>query len=344
MAKGTSLSELVSQSPRRPILTHLNADTSWLISFPRAPITDEKAESFSKSSSRSYYHVIVDPWLDGEIVLAYRWIMVLAHSVKASFSTMADVRGLVKEIEHAAGSMSGSDNGEVDAAFVSHYLDDHCRKESLVQIDPSVPVVTVHGAATMVQSWKHFQNIETMPDLDVGHPETLWQRPSSSYLPSYLRVGRVPSGGPYPHLHWATIIAYTASPPLGSSDSRPETILYSPHGIYSDRVSELSWATKHSNVLAMLHGLDPAWSPAAANLGVENGHALAKKIRPKFWIPTHDEHLEYQGLIGWFQTKYKKTFGDAVGSATGDGSGEAEGEERGPMCREVGNGESLVLA
>lgn len=94
----------------------------------------------------------------------------------------------------------------------------------------------------------------------------------------------------------------------------------------------------------MLHGLDPAWSHAAANLGVKNGHALAKKIRPKFWIPTHDEHLEYQGLIGWFRTKYKKTFEDAVGSATGDESGEAEGEEHRPICRELGNGESLVLA
>lgn len=342
MAKTQPVSELVGQSPCRPILTHLNSDTSWLVSFPRLPVTNEEAADTSRSSSRRYYHVVLDPWLDGELVAAHRWFLVLQHSIKAAFSTMEDIRSLIVDIEHAAGTGVANDNGEVDAVFVSHYLEDHCSRGSLTQIDPSVPVISVNQAVQTIRSWNHFQTVEIMPDLDLNHPQLLWQSPSSLPLPDYIRIGRLPSGEAFPELHWATLIAFSPDRLLGNIETTAETILYSPHGIYSNRLTNFDWATTHSRPLALLHGLDPAWYPMTANLGVANGHALAQNIRPKYWIPTHDEHLNFQGIMGLFQSRHKKTFEDALGTGEdSDGKGKEEGGK--PICREVGNGESFVL-
>ena len=105
-------------------------------------------------------------------------------------------------------------------------------------------------------------------------------------------------------------------------------MLFAPHGIYESRVQDISWATDHSNLLALFHGLDPAFSPMPANLGVENGQKLAEKLLPKYWIPTHDEHLAYQGIVGWFQTKHKKDWPDV--------------DEK-VICKDVGNGECFLL-
>ncbi len=45
-------------STGRPILTHLNSDTTWLLSLAYPP--DAKSPS-----GRSRYNLLVDPWLQG---------------------------------------------------------------------------------------------------------------------------------------------------------------------------------------------------------------------------------------------------------------------------------------
>jgi len=240
-------------------------------------------------------------------------------------------------MERAAGTLADGDNGEVDSVLITHYLDDHCHKASLLQIDAAVPIVTVGKGACMVESWGHFTSVETMPDLDLAAPQTLWQSDRDyavTCLPSFLRVGRLPSGPPFPELHWATLIAFSTDGTALKAGTQmvPETIFYSPHGIYAERVQDTSFATEHSRVLALLHGLDPAFSPQAANLGIENGEKLAKKLGVKYWVPTHDEHLSYGGVIGWFQSKYKKEWAEMV-------AGDSEEMVR----REIENGESFVL-
>jgi hypothetical protein len=328
--------ELVKTEPGRPILTHLNADTAWLISFPQPPSTEED----TGINARSYYHVIVDPWLDGEYVVGTRWFMAMQHAIQRSYKTMQQVQELILEIESVAGNSIPEDKGEVDAIFVSHYLGDHFHRGTLEQIDPSVPLISVKSVVEEVKKWNHFHTVEQMLDLDVNAPQSLWQAPVSSALPGYIRVGRLPDGGSYPELHWATLIAFSPSGnQLTPFNSNVETIFYSPHGIYSDRFTNLDWANKYSKPLVLLHGLNPAFSPQAANLGVENGSKLAMMLKPKYWIPTHDEELEYQGFLGWFQTKPKKTFADA---AFGDGEGKADAGK--PICRELENGEVFVLA
>jgi hypothetical protein len=208
---------------------------------------------------------------------------------------------------------------KIDAIFVSHYLGDHCDRATLEQMDPSVPLISIKFVVEKVKKWNHFQTLEQMHDLDIDSPQSMWQALVSSTLPNYVRVGRIPDGGSIAELHWATLIAFSPSgDQLTSSTSNVETILYSPHGIYSDRFKDLGWANKPSKLLALLHGLKPAWSPQLVNLGAENGSKLAIMLKPKYWVPTHDEELKFQGFLGWFQTKTKKTFADVdYGMTTG---------------------------
>lgn len=329
-------SERIVANLDRPILTHLNADTAWLISFPRPPTTKSQLEA--AQTKRSFYHIVVDPWLDGEYVVGFRWFMAMQHTEKSSYRTIQSIRELILKIERAAGNSPTKDNGEVDAIIVSHYLGDHFHRGTLEQIDPSVPIISISAVVKEVKNWHHFHTMEVMPDLDVNAPQSLWQERVPSALPDYIRVGRLPDGGSYPELHWATLIAFSSSDAgLTSPNSNVETIVYSPHGIYSDRFSNLEWANQQSRPLALLHGLSPAFSPQAANLGVENGAKLAKILKPKYWIPTHDEELEYWGILGWFQRKPRKTFDDAVFEDEGTMT---VGK---PICKELENGEVFVL-
>lgn len=261
---------------------------------------------------------------------------------------MDDVRRRVSEIELAAAAAvlkkqtgKDDDDGEVDLIIVSHYIEDHCNRESLTQCAPSAPVITIAG--TKISSWNHFTSIEIMPEIDLHAPENLWRDvPDSTSLPKFLRVGRLPSNETIPALHFATLIAYAASEAntSGAQDDAShavETILYSPHGFYADRLQKLNAADQDgkSRMLAVLHGLDPAWYPQPANLGVQNGWQLAVKTRAKYWVPTHDEHLAHGGVNGYLQTKHKKSWAD-IQRVEGDG-----GED--VVCREVANGEGLVL-
>lgn len=333
MTQDISLANQVAT--RRPILTHLNADTSWLISFPRS----KSAQNDINKHGRKFYHVLLDAWLSGEVVAIFRWFMTIAHAEPSYFKTMNDVRGQVKRIEDAAGSTSQNmDDGEVDLIVVSTYLDDHCHKETLEQCTKDTPVLTV--ATTAVLKWGHFDNIELMPEVDLDAPERLWrEKTSSKNLPEFLRIGQLPSGERYPAVHFAMYIAYSGiEHTFDSNDSIAETIIYTPHGFYANRLQNLLETEQQgkSTMLALLHGLDPSWYPSPANLGVQNGWEVALRTNAKYWIPTHDEHAVYGGLNGFFQTKHKKMWTDIKKTSDDEG--------KDIICRELGNGESFVLA
>jgi hypothetical protein len=55
-----------SLATRRPLLHHLNADTSWLLQVPRPA-------SAIKHGSRIYYNILIDPWFVGGQSDVARW-------------------------------------------------------------------------------------------------------------------------------------------------------------------------------------------------------------------------------------------------------------------------------
>lgn len=131
---------------RRPILHHLNADTSWLLQIPRPA-------SAVKHGSRIYYNILIDPWLQGGQSDVAKWFSQQWHATESAVKTIAEVEEVARQIEIMAGGLRmgkkrRTSNLEVapgvetfiDAVAISHEFTDHCHKDTLLEVHPDVPV------------------------------------------------------------------------------------------------------------------------------------------------------------------------------------------------------------
>jgi hypothetical protein len=82
-------------STPRPILTSLNGDNSWLLSFPRPP-TDRTA------TGKAYFHIVHDPWLAGPEIQYASWLIYLNLAAPAAVSNGEGVEAVVRGIEEKA--------------------------------------------------------------------------------------------------------------------------------------------------------------------------------------------------------------------------------------------------
>lgn len=119
---------------RRPILHHLNADTTWFLQLPRP-------ESELKDGGRAYYNILIDPWLAGGQSDVASWFSQQFHADPSAVPTIAALEELARGTEIlAAGLRLGAnrrtnaaiveDDGVpatfIDAVAVSHEFSDHC--------------------------------------------------------------------------------------------------------------------------------------------------------------------------------------------------------------------------
>lgn len=135
-------------SSRRPLLTHLSADTAWLLSVPRP-------EHATRRGGRVYYNLLIDPWLSGTQVDVTRWLSKQWHVVEPRLPSIAAVEEMLREIEILAsglrlgkGRESNSNEIEehgavetfIDAVAISHEFTDHCHQQTLLNVHADVPV------------------------------------------------------------------------------------------------------------------------------------------------------------------------------------------------------------
>lgn len=127
---------------RRPLLHHLNADTSWLLQIPRPA-------SAIKHGSRVYYNILIDPWFVGGQSDVARWFSQQFHAIESAVKSVAEVEELARQIEILAGGLrlgrkenrKGAEKQTfIDAVAISHEFTDHCHKETLLEVHPDVPV------------------------------------------------------------------------------------------------------------------------------------------------------------------------------------------------------------
>lgn len=121
---------------RRPLLHHLNADTSWLLQIPRPA-------NAVKHGGRVYYNVLIDPWFVGGQSDVARWFSQQWHATPSAVQSVADVEALVRQVEMLAGGMlsrGAADETLIDAVAVSHEFTDHCHKDTLLEVHSDVPV------------------------------------------------------------------------------------------------------------------------------------------------------------------------------------------------------------
>ncbi|KNG51909.1 major facilitator superfamily protein [Stemphylium lycopersici] len=350
---------------RRPILHHLNADTSWLLQIPRPA-------NAVKHGSRIYYNVLIDPWFVGGQSDVAKWFSQQWHATESAVKSIAEVEELARQVEILAGGLRLGKNRKrkveevvdeetyVDCVAVSHEFTDHCHKETLLEVHGDVPVFATEQAAKTISSWNHFRTVTTTPTfLD----DADWHDYSLSPLPSWLSISRLTATGDSLFYHSALLITFATHPFLsnatpkkrlstlsingdGSEDlaasttsEAAECVIYTPHGIPHTALSPIAKADPPLHTLAFLHGLHDVSISAAQqlNLGAKNGVLAQRILRAKYWVATHDEVKKGGGFISWFLRRKVWTVEDALREA------KAEGEFEDVRFQALGNGESRVL-
>src|SRR5882757_947631 len=81
-----------AHSTRKPILTHLNADTSWLLSLAYP-------DHIAPPPGRSRYNIPIDPWLDGPQEDVAGWFSKQWHLTKSRVQNIAELNDLLRDAE-----------------------------------------------------------------------------------------------------------------------------------------------------------------------------------------------------------------------------------------------------
>ena len=134
-----ALARSLSSGPRRPLLHHLNADSSWLLQLPRPPAA-------TRRGGRLYYNILIDPWFTGSEHYLGEWFSRQVHVEESKVQSVREVDELIWSVEQlAAGEDSHLDSVDtartvIDAVAISHEFMDHCHQPTLLEIAPDVPV------------------------------------------------------------------------------------------------------------------------------------------------------------------------------------------------------------
>ncbi|EMC98924.1 hypothetical protein BAUCODRAFT_120217 [Baudoinia panamericana UAMH 10762] len=318
----------------RPILHHLNADTSWLLQLPRP-------DSAVRNGGRLYYNILIDPWLGGYQIDFASWFSQQWHREPCAVGSIAAVEELAQEIEILASGLrigagrKSSKNAEledgnletfIDALAISHEFTDHCHQETLLQLHPDVPVFAVKEAVKVIRGWQHFRTITKIDEFGPAD-DVDWRSTSVPPLPEWVGIGRLVQHSDVGNLHSALMITFNnqhartrLSHPNGHSHARKrhatigpdeseesaEAVIYTPHGIAAQELSMVTRASPTIRTLALVHGLQnvrlkPTKGITALqiNRGGLNGLEAQRALNARYWVSTHDEIKRGRGLIGW---------------------------------------------
>lgn len=321
----------------RPVITHLNADTTWLLQLPYPA-------SASPPPGRTHLNILIDPWLTGPQSDVAWWFSTQWHVVPPSIATIADLNDALREVEGrglSGGRDPKSDGSFVDVVAVSHEFTDHCHRATLEELPASTPIFATDVAADLIRSWGYFDKVITTPALS---PEVPWTRLPVGSLPPWLAIGRVISPGNALYYHSAVFFAfdinYRPSSP-GQSPGRAEAVIYSPHGIESQDLTALH--SSGIDTLALLHGMHDVriWMTKQLNLGALNGIKAVGVSGAKYWIATHDEVKKGGGFIAPMLQRTVYTLKEAVASE--DQRLREKGKAPDYDFLELGSGDGLVL-
>jgi hypothetical protein len=310
----------------RPVITYINGDVAWLVSFPRPT-------SAKSANGRVYYHATTDPWFGQPARVLTSLLLEMKLGQDPGLPSRAALDAAIVEIELAAGNSLVPTNADpaVDAIFVTG-MAEHCHKESLLQFSTSTPVFAVAAAASSIASWGHFKIVVTMSSCDPS--KTPWKEGHpGSPLPAWLTafppaVTRLNNFG----------LALITS----ASHSENELILMAPHGISANEASIKGLATS-VKMLALVAPLKDGYAFGVQTvLGVKDGLAIGQTAGTQYYVRSGDfVSLKYRGFIGWFVSDVPRDLQwglDELRKELGPGKAIEQ-----PTMVEVENGESYVF-
>ncbi|KAK8105537.1 hypothetical protein PG999_008896 [Apiospora kogelbergensis] len=341
----------LQQATGEPVLIHLNADTTWLVSLPYPPTaTDKPAAADGSGVRRSRFNILLDPWLQGPQSDVASWFSTQWHLVAPSVQTIDELNLLLTEVEHGkeaaekAKTQQPASPSLIDVVAISHEFTDHCHEATLKELPRQTPVFATEKAAELIQSWQHFDTVITTPGFSSESGD--WQKTLSvPPLPDWVGIGRVITAGNALYYHSAVIIAFkTVAPALhktegNQSDATSAAVIYSPHGIKASDLASVKSAGIETR--ALLHGLHDVriWLTKQLNLGALNGLEAVRASGAKYWIATHDEVKKGGGFIAPLLRRTAYTVADAVQSEAKSMGDRAPDYE----FVELGSGDALVL-
>ena len=288
-------------------LRHLNADTSWLITFGQ-------------------FRILLDPWLLGPQSDYFR-----------SFSTQE--HAIPPAIVHLARDL----DGPIDAVIISHEFTDHCHEQTLRSLPDVTPVFATNNACRLIRRWNYFHHVFEIPLLN-DRPEkftlaSLSERQGGVKMPETVSVGYLPEKGflALPALHGATCLSFLIN------EEQWRSLLYIPHGCRHS--SMVDWFREQSRVTVsvLLQGFhtvsNPPWLGGLLNYGCDEAAKLAVALRARHWIATHDEEKIGRGLVARFLKRKQAGLTDAqalLEQHSADGGLKAR-------VHDVPNGDSLTI-
>jgi hypothetical protein len=322
-----------------PILHHLNADSSWLLQIPRPNRVNTASES-----NRCFFNILIDPWLRGPQSDVARWFSQQWHEEESKLGTIAEVESLAWQVEDSSPETNSGAQSIIDAIAISHEFTDHCHRETLLEAARSVPVFASSKAATLIQSWKHFDTVVQMPDFNALNND--WRTLFRDLLPSWLSISRVMDEKDALYYHSAIMIAWTTG--LGESVnthmSSVQSVLYTPHGITPEAIAQLTKTSPPIQTLCLIHGLHDVSLKMTQqlNLGAHNGLKIQRSLKPKYWFGTHDEVKKAGGVIKLILRRKIITVEEAIKKGK-ESVKPHEGNLDEAIFEYIGNGEHRIL-
>ena len=343
---------------RRPILTHLNADTTWLLQLP-------SPHGLGHRKGRSRYNIVFDPWLQGPQSDVASWFSKQWHAIDSSVQSIKELQDLLKDINDTEqllesryskrASFLANENinqSYIDAIVISHEFTDHCNKATLLEFEPKTPIFATKIAAVLIRSWNYFETVQDLPTFTAQDSD--WRKTSIEPLPKWIGLSTMLTETDALYYHSAILVTFNLNldnnNKFRGENIQGEGLIYSPHGIHSEGLHHLPSAKPPIETLALLHGLhDISINPfKQLNLGVHNGLKVQRICGAKYWISTHDEVKKGAGLVSAFLKRKVISLQEAMEQERkeqGDDSNDSAFD--GPKSvtfAELSNGESILLS
>jgi len=301
----TTTSETTTSEPKqqlRPILHHLNADSSWLLQIP----IPSNAVGFTPY--RRFCNILIDPWLQGPQSDVAFWFSRQWHAEESSVQSVKEALLLALRAETAGDQIHREQeqgaiiDNAIDLVVVSHEFTDHCHKDTLLEVASTVAVLAPPKAAALIRDFDHFDRV-----VDI---EPSPSRPAAeAALPPWLNITRIENPSDALYYHSAVVISFK-----DETQDREECVIYTPHGVAPEAIAMLKDQKPLMQALCLIHGLHDVWLTMTQqlNLGGHNGLQVQRALKSKYWVGTHDEVKIGGGLVKWFLNRKIITFNETL--------------------------------